>query len=981
MPPRLAASSQNESSVFGKIESRSSLSPLFGRETFITEALESVRRLQAGIGDCVVIEGPAGIGKSRFLDHIVEKARHAGIPVATGQASELDSLLPMAAWYRIFNEPVLPGSDGTNDVAAMPEPLLGAEMSATTMPGRLPAVLRRVAAQFEHWQGSRPVLIALDDAHWADEMTMFLLRALVPARRAKPVLWLLTRRSGAPGSAQTGIDLLIRQGARLHSLGPIPREAIEQMSAHILGAKPDPEVLRLADRCDGNPFLLEELLTTARDSGRIRVTGGASATIAHAGLPEDFVNAVEQHLATLSDEGRWMLAAASVLGRPFSLHEVSRLVAHSVPELLPVANEAINAAVLISDGAKLGFRHELIREALYEGLPSAVRSALHREAATLRQSEGASPVESIEHLIRAGHMDSDDAIALLRQAVTETAPTAPNTAADMILRAFPLIGDREITDTSFVAEAVRLLAEAGRFSEATNLAERRLRGNLSETDEALLLLRMSEALYLSGRHVAVVEMTNHALKRLSPPDEVYTDLLGIQALAFLDAGGYESAERAAERSLARGNGMPFPTQACCRACRSQIAHARGDLETALQFAHEAVGIADQMRGEALNRHPRLAMCQVMTAADRFSEAQAVAERGRREASNVGGAWARPHYQVMLAELRLAAGRMDDAREEALTGLQDAEQTGSLRPMVQLLALLVRLAIHEADLDQAADHLHRVDQLLATADMGRRDEVAWARAEYCMARNRPAAAFEALADGYASLPDWPALMVREPRAAVQLVRMTRQLGRPQQTRVVVETAQAIAARNPFSHSFAGVAAHARGLADSNLHSLRRASHILRLSPRPLLRASALEDLARAEYTAGHHARALELTREASELYRRGGSTHDHRRTESRQRSWQGRRPRQPHTHHLAEPAVTPAARPKDAAWRSLSESELRVVRLVAKGLSNREVADRLYLSPHTVDSHLRHSFAKLGVSNRIELTRKVMVHDTGTAELN
>jgi DNA-binding CsgD family transcriptional regulator/tetratricopeptide (TPR) repeat protein len=883
----------------------------------------------------------------------------------------------MAAWCRIFEEPNPPRSTRSGDI--MSEPLLGAELSAAPMPGRLPALLRRAASQIEDWQGSRPALIALDDAHWADEMTMFLLRALVPARRARPVLWLLTRRSGAPGGAQTGIDLLVRQGAQLHSLGPIPREAIEQMSAHILGAKPDHEVLRLADRCGGNPFLLEELLTTARDSGRIQVAG-ESASIVHAGLPEDFVNAVEQHLATLSDQGRWMLAAASVLGRPFSLHEVSRLVARSVPELLPVANEAINAAVLVSDGAKLGFRHELIREALYAGLPSAVRSALHREAATLRQSEGASPVESIEHLIRSGHMDSDEAIALLRQAVSETAPTAPNTAADMILRAFPLIGDREITDTSFVADAVRLLAEAGRFSEATSLAERRLRGNLSDKDEALLLLRMSEALYLSGRHVAVVEMTNHALKRLSPPDEVYTDLLGIQALAFIDAGDYASAERSAKRSLARGEGMLYPTQACCRACRSQIAQARGDLEAALQFAHEAVEIADRTRGEALNRHPRLALCQVLTATDRFSEAETVAERGRRDASNVGGAWARPHYQVIIAELRLAAGRMDDAREESLTGLQDAEDTGSLRPMVQLLALLVRLAIHEADLNQAADYLHRVDQLLATADVGRRDEVTWARAEYCMARNRPAAAFEALADGYGSLSDWPSLLVREPRAVVQLVRMTRQLGRPQQARIVMEATQAVAARNSSSHSLAGVAAHARGLLDGNLHSLRRAVHVLRLSPRPLLRASAMEDLARAEYAAGHHARALELTREAGELYRCGGSTHDHRRTESRLRSWQTPRPRQPHQTHLAEPVVTPAVRPKDAAWRSLSESELRVVRLVAKGLSNREVADRLYLSPHTVDSHLRHSFAKLGVSNRIELTRQVMVYDTGAAEL-
>lgn len=101
-----------------------------------------------------------------------------------------------------------------------------------------------------------------------------------------------------------------------------------------------------------------------------------------------------------------------------------------------------------------------------------------------------------------------------------------------------------------------------------------------------------------------------------------------------------------------------------------------------------------------------------------------------------------------------------------------------------------------------------------------------------------------------------------------------------------------------------------------------------------------------------------------------------------KGWASRRPRgQPRPDHPTEAPVAPPLHPKGTAWQSLSESELRVVRLVAKGLSNREVADRLFLSPHTVDSHLRHSYAKLGVSNRRELTRQVMVYDTGAAELS
>jgi DNA-binding CsgD family transcriptional regulator len=123
----------------------------------------------------------------------------------------------------------------------------------------------------------------------------------------------------------------------------------------------------------------------------------------------------------------------------------------------------------------------------------------------------------------------------------------------------------------------------------------------------------------------------------------------------------------------------------------------------------------------------------------------------------------------------------------------------------------------------------------------------------------------------------------------------------------------------------------------------------------------EDTACAEHRAGNRAAAVELLRTALELYQSGGASRDVTRVSGRLRRLGARN---------SQARAVPASSP----WNTLTESELRVVRLVAQGLTNRETAARLFLSPHTVDSHLRHSFTKLGVNSRVELTRQVLAHD-------
>jgi DNA-binding NarL/FixJ family response regulator len=175
----------------------------------------------------------------------------------------------------------------------------------------------------------------------------------------------------------------------------------------------------------------------------------------------------------------------------------------------------------------------------------------------------------------------------------------------------------------------------------------------------------------------------------------------------------------------------------------------------------------------------------------------------------------------------------------------------------------------------------------------------------------------------------------------------------------------AERNPQVASLSGAAAHAEGVLRGDLGLLREAARRYQASPRRLARASALEDAGLAASAAGERGEAVDMLEQAHEHYAAAGARRDAARLEQRLRTLGvRRRPRRPAGGAKLGPA-------------SLTESELRVVELVAEGLTNRAIAERLFLSPHTVDAHLRHAFTKLGVSSRVELTRAVLMDRKGT----
>jgi DNA-binding CsgD family transcriptional regulator len=209
-----------------------------------------------------------------------------------------------------------------------------------------------------------------------------------------------------------------------------------------------------------------------------------------------------------------------------------------------------------------------------------------------------------------------------------------------------------------------------------------------------------------------------------------------------------------------------------------------------------------------------------------------------------------------------------------------------------------------------------------------------------------------------------LLALQPWVAPRLVHMALEIGARDQAATVVDRAHQLASMNPHVSSIVAAALHAKGLLNHDVEALDRARRIAATGPQGLLVADAASDLGWTLGLSGDPATGVTRLEQALEIYLSFEARGDEARVRNRLRRLGVRRVYAPRE---AKPAT---------GWKALTVSELAVVQLVIQGRTNREVANRLFISPHTVDSHLRHAFQKLDISSRVQLTRVAM-----TAELS
>jgi DNA-binding CsgD family transcriptional regulator len=342
--------------------------------------------------------------------------------------------------------------------------------------------------------------------------------------------------------------------------------------------------------------------------------------------------------------------------------------------------------------------------------------------------------------------------------------------------------------------------------------------------------------------------------------------------------------------------------------------------------------------------------------DDFSAAERSIAAGRDSARQAGLMEGVGLAQHLAGQLKLYNGDFEGA-------LAESESTvGS--PAVKALAqtVIATIRIQQGALEAARQHVLLAADLIADLDtQAVRPPVRFVQAHLWAAEGRPADGV-ALLDGLFRQPQrWVVLIVTDPTVVPTLVRMAMDAGVPNRAGRLISVAEQLAAANGDARSLCAAVLHARGLVDDNVDLLLEAVALGEGGPRRFATAVAREDAAWALAAGDEVDRAAGLYCGALAGYTAVGATHAARRVRSRLRA----------SGFRCMPARR-RGRP-DYGWASLTEAELEVVRLVAEGLTNRAIADRLFMSRHTVDSHLRHVFIKLGVTSRVALTRMVIDH--------
>jgi DNA-binding CsgD family transcriptional regulator len=916
-------------------------SPLRGRDSELALLHEHLGRLRSGAGTSALLEGAPGLGTSRLVEHAVAAARASGFAVGQGVAQPGDAAVELA----VLMDALFGGPEPVLERSALPDSHASREQRYW--------LLQDIQALLEQAALRRPILICLDDLQWADSGTRAAIRTL-PARLASvPVGWILAFRPVEAGSdLGRAVAGLLRDGASRTVLGRLEAGAVAEVMADVLGAAPDEALLALAEGMGGNPFVLMELLSGLREDHLVSLDGGC-ATLVEARLPRRVRESMRLRLARMSPAARNVAAVAASMGRRFTVAQLAAALEVPASALLDPVAELIGGELLAEGRESLSFTHDLNREAVRGSQPASAVHALDRQVASALLAAGALPVEVATQLASSATPGDELAITTLMKASDTVASTDPGQAADLARRALDLTTEHHPLRGPLVARATIWLSAAARGEEARAFADSALRQALPATQEAQVRLSVASLFSISPEVRA--ESCRRALDLAGVPDDLRARLLVQLFYSLVVAVRTDQAEQQLEevRHAVEQTG-DRAARFILELAESAFQYTRGDFAAALTLADAALRSGADIDGD-----PRLWLARdfrgrILAVTDRFDEALAVATEGIRSAQQARQGRPLQLFEANRARQLLQLGNLADAAA-ALEGRFSPDDAQLVTSVLEADAVVVlaRIALHTADQRQAELTSAIARVMLRSGVPGVERHAAWLLAQQAHAAGDPAQARRWLsAPGRLSL--FP-LFPLDPGDDPQLVRIALASGDRELAESATADAELRASINPAVAAFQASAAHARGLLTGDLGRLAEAVTVLEAGQRRLALASALEDLAVAQLRADRGQEAIAALDRALVIHAACGARRDQARVRRRLK-------------RLGIQRRLPAERRPAVGWAALTESELAVAQLVADGLTNREVAERLYISPHTVSGHLRHAFEKLGINSRVVLTR-------------
>ncbi|MFE0131922.1 ATP-binding protein [Streptomyces sp. NPDC059037] len=901
------------------------------------------RAAGSGGGGILLVEGPPGAGRSRLLADVAQAASARGLSVARGAADEVRSAVPLAPLAAALGADLDASADGTASVSRL---------------------IGHLRSHVEERLRRAPTAVVIDDLQWADPATLAALVMLVARFAQRPLVWVLARRIEAGSRTE---DRLFRQlrlaaGADLVRLGPLPDPAVRQIATEVLGAVPAPELIALADGADGNPAALIALIEGLAEDGAVHISDGTARFAPHAEQgrpPRRFGRLVRERLDMVGPHTRLLLDVAAVLGPSCAPDDLSHMLADPVASVLPALQEALDSRILVCEGDNVAFRHELVRLALLSTIPAPLRCALHRQAADMILGRDGGLLSAATHLVHGARSGDGRAVDVLGRAAAEIVASEPGPAAELALRALEIAGPAEPAPDAVTDTAVEALTRAGPLPRAVALATEALARPVSPDRSTFLRHWLSTGLLLSGRSGEAVAAAEQVIDGSAAPAWPHDEALANRVFGQLardGAAAARAADPATGTDLAAEAGGDSEWPPGRLAALAELRWSAGRTGEALNLAREAVKRADSGAPAPWHLPPRLTLATLLCRLREADEAGAVTDALTEEAP-ASGSWAlRGASMILASRAALARGRPQEATELATAGLTAAEQAGVPLHVPLGLTVLAEAALWRGEILAADEQAGRLRDAAReyegeAARMGR-VRADWITAQVAAARADHDGVRAALGDVRRDPGALSRLLVDEPTAAVWLIRAARPAGIPELADETAGLIAVLAADNPGVSALLVTAAHARGVHEADAGALRWA---VDEHPDAWSRASAAEDLGTLRGDVDREEAVAALDR-AMAGYARVDAGRDAARVRRKLRE---RGVRRRHWTHAERP---------DFGWASLTVTERSVAALVAQGLTNRQVATQMFLSPHTVGFHLRQIFRKLGIRSRVDLAR-------------
>jgi DNA-binding CsgD family transcriptional regulator len=904
-----------------------------------------------------VIEGAAGIGKSRLLEAACHQARGEGMEVLRGRGVELERDVPFGVARSVFGERLATASSAQRrQWQAGHAALVAGLFDARGWAGSVSASDPHALIHGLYWLsvnlggggrgGRRPLVIAVDDAHWCDRLSASFLAYLAARIEELSIALVVTVRTGEIATAPRQLTA-IREAPGVTSLAPSPlSDAGVGRLLRPEPPEPAPEFVATAARVTGgNPFLVRELAESLRAEG-VGTTAREAARIEHL-IPATVLHSLLARLARLGDDARQLAEALAVLGDGAPLRHAVTLAELDRADAERAA-DALAGAGILAAGEPLRFEHPLIATAVASDLPAFAKARAHRVAAAVLHADAAPVQETAAHLLLASPAADAWVSTVLREAARSAlAQGDPAAAANLLHRAL-----EEPPPASERADVLLELAEAGAMS-GDDGAEGHARQALQLLDGSpgrRAALRLLGRIHLaSGDHAAAAAVLRELLDELGPDSADGQDLLGtyLTVNRFRAALHPEAQRRLAPIVEGARHGR-VPSNAALVANVALTLALAGEEPAEVRRLAAMATHADPLVDARSLGLPMGMVVQALCAVDELEEAERIAERGLAAARRNGSLLAAGLACYHLALPRYHRGALADALadlDQALAPSREGRSAAAGWP----LALLAAVRLERADADGAADAL-----AAASPPPGSMDEavVALVRAGVHLACRQPDAALAAaraagrlFAEGFGI--DHPGLAPWRIPAALAALSLDRSRQARELAEEGLERARWCGVPRAISQALSTVAMVGRP--EQRITLLVEAVSVLEHSPSQLQRAHALAGLGASLRRAGRRTDAQPPLRQALQLADRMGAT------------------------HLAQTArqelLATGARPRRAAFTgidALTPAERRVAQLAARGMTNAQIAQDLFVSPKTVQTHLAHSFRKLDVTSRRQL---------------